>query len=168
MPAVNSGTLAMVFLLGRSQGRRQLLGCVKSCGLTLWEFSKSQLYPAYKHSGGAGSGTKAVSPSFLPFRAVSGLLQMTGLGLAARGAGRGLCPQAALGRGGHGASSAHAGRGEGRRGALLGIPQLMALAFHQRWSNQGTAKGFGGATWGVFPTEATSAAPISHQPIPVH
>lgn len=40
------GTLAMVFLLGRSQGRRQLLGCVKSCGLTLWDLSSVGLYCA--------------------------------------------------------------------------------------------------------------------------
>ena len=85
-PAVNSGTLAMVFFLGRSQGRRQLLGCVKSCGLTLWELSsvelyctKSQSYPVPKHSGGAGSGTEVVPPSFLPFQAVSGLQQVTGV-----------------------------------------------------------------------------------------
>lgn len=96
-PAVNSSTLAMVFLLGRSQSCRQLLECEKSCGLTLWELSlvglycaKSQAYPVPKFSGGAGSGTKAVSPSFLPFLAASGLQQVTGLGPAARGAGKGL------------------------------------------------------------------------------
>ena len=106
-PAVISGTLAMVFLLGRSQGCRQLLGHVKSCGLTFWELSssglscaKSQWYPVPKHSGGAGSGTEVVPPSFLPFQAVSGLQQVPGLGLEARGVGKGLCHAAALGQGG--------------------------------------------------------------------
>lgn len=105
-PAVNSGTLAMVFLLGRSQGRRQLLGCVKSCGLTLWELSwvglycaKTQLYPVPKHGGGGGSGTEAIPPSFLPFQAVSCLRHVTGLGPPSRGVGKGLCSNPGMGRG---------------------------------------------------------------------
>lgn len=150
-PAVNSGTLAMVFLLGRSQGRRQLLGCVKSCGLTLWELSwvglycaKTQLCPVPKHGGGGGSGTEAIPPSFLPFQAVSCLRQVTGLGPPSRGVGKGSLQQPWYGEG-HRASSAHAGRGEGRRGALTRTPQLIALAVHQSWREAGGSQRiFGG------------------------
>lgn len=37
-------------LLGRSQGRRQLLGCLKSRGLTLWELSLTGPYCAKSQS----------------------------------------------------------------------------------------------------------------------
>lgn len=171
-PAVNSGTLAMVYLLGRSQSRRQLLGCVKSCELTLWELSsvevycaKSQSYPVPKHSGGAGSGTKAVCPSFLPFQAVSGLQQVTGLGPAARGVGKGLCPAAALAQGGHRAFSAHDGRAGGD--PSKGLPSLWPWLFTRAGAARGQPKHLG-ATWSTFLTEAAAAAPVSLQPIPVH